>query len=97
MQERARRRDDFVMVMSAYHEVLVGPMRRGHEETVEGFIEDTGTELVPIDRSLAKRAARLRADHRSLRLGDALVLAVAVERGAELLTFDDRLSRLAAQ
>ncbi len=64
---------------------------------MEGFVEDSGTEIVAIDATLARRAAGLRADHRGLRLGDALVLATAIERQAELLTFDERLRRIAGQ
>nr|MBA3299470.1 PIN domain-containing protein [Thermoleophilaceae bacterium] len=44
-------------------------------------------------RAIARAAAALRACHGTLRLGDALVLAVARERDAELLTFDARLRR----
>jgi len=35
------------------------------------------------------------AEHERLRLPDALVLATARELGADLLTYDDRLSRIA--
>ena len=97
LTERARRRDDFLLAASAYLETLVGPLRKGQEAAVEGFVEDSGIEIVAIDATLARRAARLRADHRGVRLGDALVLATAIERQAELLTFDERLRRIAGQ
>jgi predicted nucleic acid-binding protein len=45
--------------------------------------------------SIAERAAGLRAEHDRLRLPDALVLATAEELDADLLTYDDRLSRIA--
>lgn len=97
LSERARRRDDLLLISSAYLETLVGPIRRGYADTVDGFIEDNGVEIVAVDRTLAKLAAQLRADHRSLRLGDSLVLACARARDAELLTFDDRLLRIARE
>jgi predicted nucleic acid-binding protein len=53
--------------------------------------------VVAIDRPLARRAAQLRGRHRSLRLPDALSLATALASGAELVTPDHRLRRIAAR
>lgn len=97
LRARAAREDRLLLVASAYAEVLVGPMRRGHEGIVDGFVRDSRTEVVPVDAELARSAARLRARHRSLRLPDALVLACARRHEAELLTFDDRLRRIARE
>jgi PIN domain nuclease of toxin-antitoxin system len=45
--------------------------------------------VYPIDRDVAKIAAALRATHKSLRLPDALVLAVGrVARASAVLTAD---------
>ncbi len=85
------------LAASAYSEVLVAPLRDGHAETVERFIARGQVEIVPLDRTLAREAAGLRALYGSLRLGDALVLATALAREAELLTFDDRLRRIARE
>jgi predicted nucleic acid-binding protein len=82
---------------SAYAEMLVRPLRAGTADGFEAFVDRQEVELVPVDRALARAAARLRADHASLRLGDALVLATARVRDADLLTFDDRLRRIAGQ
>jgi predicted nucleic acid-binding protein len=56
-----------------------------------------GVEVVPIDRAPAAEAARLRARSRTLRLPDALSLAVARREGAELRTFDRKLARVASE
>jgi predicted nucleic acid-binding protein len=44
---------------------------------------------------MAERAAELRARHRALRLGDAMVLACARGLDGELYSHDRRLRRLA--
>ena len=97
LQTRAREQRPFIASASAYAEALVGAIRRGTEDIVEGFIDDTGTRIIDINRPLARRAAGLRAKHRSLRMGDALVLATAQEYDAELLTFDEKLRRIASR
>jgi hypothetical protein len=53
--------------------------------------------VIDVDRALARRAAWLRARHRSLRLGDALSPATALSREGQPLTFDERLRRIAAR
>ena len=82
------------MPASTYSEALVRPIRRGVGDTVEEFIDRGGIEVIALDRPTARRAAELRARHRSLRLPDALTLATALEHEAELLTFDRKLRRL---
>jgi predicted nucleic acid-binding protein len=59
-------------------EVLVGAHLDHHEEAVvHGFFADLVIEILPVEAADAERAARLRADHRSLRMPDALILAAA--------------------
>jgi predicted nucleic acid-binding protein len=82
------------MAASAYSEVLVRPLERGYDDTVNAFVEALRIEIAPIDRGIARRAAQLRSEHRRLRLPDALVLATAEASGARLLTFDERLAAL---
>ena len=82
------------MSASAYAETLVRPLALGRDEIVERFVDALEVEVVPVDRDVARRAATLRAEHGSLRLPDALVLAAAQIRGARLLTFDERLAQL---
>lgn len=86
-----------LMPMSVYSEVLVHPLRRSSAQVIDRFVEGARIELVALDRPLARLAADLRARVDGLDLGDAMVLATAVRSGAELLTFDERLKRMAAE
>lgn len=83
------------MAASAYSETLVRPLEVGLGDRVEAFVDGLRVEIVPASRQIARRAVRLRAEHAALRLPDAFVAATAQVRGADLLTFDDRLRRLA--
>ena len=89
--------DELLVGATVYAEVTVRPMRRGAGGTVDGFLDAAGIRLMPIDRAIARRAAQLRAQHRSLRLPDALSLAAAVVNDAALLTLDKKLSKIADQ
>lgn len=95
VSDAIERGDELVIPASAYAETLVRPSREGLEGDYDRFMDSAGVTVVPLDRGLARAAARLRAKHRSLALGDALVLATARGTGARLLTFDDRLRRAA--
>jgi predicted nucleic acid-binding protein len=88
------RDDSFAMPASAYSEILVHSLREGREDLLDSFVDRLGIEVVPVDRELARLAAGCRAEHRALRLPDALVLALARASGARLLTFDERLAAL---
>lgn len=86
---------EIVIGASVYAEVMVRPLARGAGVRVDEFIDAIGATVFAIDRDLARRAAGLRARHRSLRLADALSLATALTAGAELVTLDQRLRRVA--
>lgn len=61
-----------------FAEVLAGAHLRHHDETVvRGFFDDLVAEILPVETATAERAARLRADHKALRMPDALILAAA--------------------
>jgi predicted nucleic acid-binding protein len=92
---RELRGSRLIIAASAYSETLVRPLATGVGESVEAFFDRLQIEVVAIDRETARRAAELRAEHRSMRLPDALVVATAQLRGAELLSFDRRLRTLA--
>lgn len=89
--------DDVLVSASVYAGVMVRPLQRGTAATVDEFLDAIGATVVAIDRGVARQAAQLRARHRSLRLPDALSLATAVAQGAELLTLDQGLRRIAAR
>jgi predicted nucleic acid-binding protein len=61
-----------------FAEVLTGAyLQRHEEEVVRGFFDDLVAEVLPVEAATAERAARLRADHKGLRMPDALILAAA--------------------
>ncbi len=89
------RGEDVLIAATVYAEVIVRPLRQGTDATVDEFLAAVGARVVAIDRALARRAAELRARHGGLRLPDALSLATALAAGAELLTLDRSLQRIA--
>jgi predicted nucleic acid-binding protein len=88
----ARSGDRVAMSASAFAECLVGPSRRGERavSVVEAFCTSMPIEVVALDREVARRAARLRAQHPSLRLPDALVIATADCCSADRIVTTDR-------
>jgi predicted nucleic acid-binding protein len=87
--------DDVLIAATVYAEVMVRPLRHGTDAKVDEFLAAIGARLLDIDRAVARRAAQLRARHGALRLPDALSLATALAAGAELLTLDRGLQRIA--
>lgn len=86
--------DDFRLPASAYAECLVGPARSEKLEHAVRSIERLGAELVPIDERIAVRSAEIRAEDRSIRLPDALVLACGdILDAPGVLTADRRWAR----
>ena len=77
---------------SALAECLVTPAQRGAAavQAMLGAIRRLPATVVALETEIAVEAARLRADHRSLRLPDALVIATAVVSKADVLVTTDR-------
>lgn len=89
--------DELLIPTSAYAEMLVAPYRRGAEAVaeVEAFLADFAVRLEMPTPAIARAAAKLRSESRSLRLPDALILATADELQAELvLTGDESWARI---
>jgi predicted nucleic acid-binding protein len=84
-----------LIAASVYAEILVRPLQRGRDDAVDAFIRAIDATVVPIDRVIARRAAQLRGSHRALRLPDAISLATALVAGAEYVTLDRRLGKIA--
>ena len=84
------------MIASVLAEILVHPYRAGPEAVseVEAALAALSMVIHPVDASLARRAAELRASHKPLRLGDALVIAAGDELDAEVVTADATWSRI---
>ena len=91
------RGDSFVLPASAYAEILVRPAAQGIATVarVDAALDAMAISIADADRDIARRAASLRARHSGLRLPDALVIATAMELGADhLLTTDRRWKAL---
>ena len=86
------RNDRLSMAASALAECLVGPARQGAQqiELVRSVVDRFPVSVVDLNTEIAIQAAVLRAAHRSLRLADALVIATAVNSGADRLITTDR-------
>jgi predicted nucleic acid-binding protein len=80
---------------SAYSETLVAFARADRVPEARESIAGMGITVTPLTAAIAERAALLRVAHPGLRLPDAFVLATARELSADLLTYDDRLQRIA--
>jgi predicted nucleic acid-binding protein len=80
---------------SAYSEALVAFAHADRTADARDAVAAMGITVVAMSQEIAERAAEIRAQHQRLRLPDAIVLASARERGAELLTYDDRLHKIA--
>ncbi|CAA9487389.1 MAG: hypothetical protein AVDCRST_MAG67-1132 [uncultured Solirubrobacteraceae bacterium] len=87
--------EQLLIAASVYAEILVRPIQRGSDHAVDAFIDAISATIVPIDRAIARRAAQLRGAHRGLRLPDAISLATALALGAQHVTLDRRLGRIA--
>jgi len=86
-----------VVPVTALSEVLVGAFRATPYavRTVEGFVDDLVGEVRAADRAVGRAAARLLAEHPSLPLADALLLATGEVVGAqEILTANRRLEQV---
>jgi predicted nucleic acid-binding protein len=84
--------DKLLIPLSGYAEILVAPYRRGAEAVaeVEAFLADFAVRIETMTPPIARAAAKLRSESRSLRLPDALVLATADDLGADsVLTGDE--------
>lgn len=89
--------DRIMFAASVYAEILIHPIKRNADKAIDEFITAIGADIIAIDRDIARRAAQLRATHSRMRLPDALSLATALATGADLLTFDQRLAKIASE
>lgn len=90
--EALERSDRLAMAASALAECLVGPARRGDDaiDLVHELRRRLPIDIVDLDPAIATAAARLRAQHKALRLPDALVIATAAASNADRLVTTDR-------
>jgi predicted nucleic acid-binding protein len=85
-------RDTLIVSVITYAELLTGAGVGHHAlSAVRGFFEQLIDEIYSVDRAVAERAAELRSQTPSLKMPDALILATADLRDADLvITGDDR-------
>ena len=76
-------------------EVLVSPTREGRVNDVVAELGNLGVLDVPFPPDAARALARLRVT--GLKMPDCCVLLTAIDRGAALVSFDDRLVGAATQ
>ena len=88
---------DLLTPASAYSEALVAFARAGRTADARYAISAMGITVVAMSQQIAEGAAEIRAQHQRLRLPDAIVLATTRELSAGLLTYDDRLDKVAQQ
>ena len=84
---------------SVLAEVLVHPHREGRASVahVERALAALATGIEPLTAEIAREAASLRARHRRLRLGDALVIATGDVLGDDILTADRGFSGVSSR
>lgn len=75
-------------------ECLVGAVRSGQGEDVRAAIADMGVKLFAVDDDSPLRLASLRVET-GLRMPDCCVLDAALQCGADLIAFNDRLTAAA--
>jgi len=89
--------DELLIGATVYAETIVRPLQQGTDAKVDAFLDAAGVTVVPVDRAVARRAARLRATYSSLRVPDAMSLATALATNATFVTLDKKLQGLAEQ
>lgn len=89
------RGDELLTPASGYSEALVSFARAGRLADAREAVAAMGIVVAPLTAAIGEHAAQLRAAHERLRLPDAIVLATAHVLGSQLLTYDDRLARVA--
>ena len=87
----APQHDELTSPSSVYAEILVAPYRAGGEAVgvVDAFLADLAVRIMAVTPAIARTAAKLRSESRSLRLPDALVLATAEELDADTVLIGD--------
>ena len=83
----------FVTSTITFEEYNVIPFREKNIKQVHAFskfLEDTDTEVVEITRSVAEKAAKIRAEYSNFKAMDALQLAAAVESDCNIFLTNDK-------
>lgn len=90
------RTDQFLIPVTVYAEILVGPFRAGPRavDALDAFVQELPVQVDGITTEMARAAARLRS-RTGVRLPDALVIAFTEAKRADVvLTGDARWRKL---
>lgn len=81
-----------MLPVTAFAECLVYPTQAGDQaaDRFEAALAAVPIGILGADATTARCAARLRADHRSVKLPDAFVIAMAITHNADALLTTDR-------
>lgn len=85
------RTEELLLSAITVSELAVGVRDEEEEEALDAFLDLF--EIVPVDRSIAFNAGRIRRSHgpaAGMSLADAIIAASAMSREAVLLTFNQR-------
>ena len=77
-------------------EYLTYPYRTGNTEKINAFFEflaDCNIQIYPIDISIAKKAAQIRAEYKDFKAMDCLQLATACQQKCDLFLTNDKQLR----
>lgn len=95
-------RNDVEVVTSVItiEEYMVYPYRINSQQYIDVFyklLSTMGTNIINVDQTIAKKAARIRAEYSSFKAMDALQLAVAILSGCDVFLTNDRQLRQFAE
>ncbi len=83
----------FIVSVITEAELLIGAHKRGGAEAVErisDLLSEDGFEIIGVDRTIARRAAALRAlGVGGIGLADAIIIATGLERGCDAIVGND--------
>lgn len=83
----------FVTSVITIEEYMVFPYRNNQLQYIELFerlLQSLEIEVIPIDRRIARKAAKIRAEYKSYRSMDSLQLAVAPLAGCDMFLTNDK-------
>lgn len=92
LSQAASTAERLMLPVTAFAECLVYPAQAGGDAVsrFEAALAAIPIGILDADVETARSAARLRAEHRSVKLPDAFVIATAIVRRAEALLTTDR-------
>lgn len=81
---------------TAYTEALTAFALAGRTDEASEAIKAMGISVAELTEGIGRRAGALRRRHKRLRPAEAIALATAQEHDGTLLSYDDRLNKLAS-